>query len=121
MPEIAFVNAYVIHCELYGQMSVLEFKRHIIQGLLVRGRLATKRRGRPKQEESNVSPPNKRRKGFPVTNIRLQNKGAHWPQFVVQRERCEWCSMNKAQSTPHSCCSLCRVYLCMNEKSCFYI
>jgi dTDP-4-dehydrorhamnose reductase len=55
MPEIAFVNAYVFHCELYGQMSVLEFKRHIIQGLLVRGRVATKRRARPKQEESNVS------------------------------------------------------------------
>jgi hypothetical protein len=100
MLEIAFVNAYTIHCELYGHMSVLEFKRHVTQGLLVRGKVAPKRSRRPKQERSNVSPPpNKRRKDFSVSNdMRVQSKGAHRPEFAAERGRCEWCSVKKVQS-----------------------
>jgi hypothetical protein len=48
MTEIAFVNAYIIHCELYGKMSALELKLHVTQGLLVRGKVAPKKKRKTK-------------------------------------------------------------------------
>lgn len=66
--------------------------------------------------------PSKRRKSeySTIKDVRLGNRGIHWPTFVENRGRCEVCSLKKIQSKPHSKCSHCNVFLCVNEKkNCF--
>lgn len=54
------------------------------------------------------------------SEIRLSNRGNHWPKFVERRGRCEICSKRNIQSRPQSMCSLCNVFLCINNnKKCF--
>ena len=80
-----------------------------------------KQRGRP-SPAARLSLPAKRRKiGFSVTkDVRLQNVGVHWPEFVGSRGRCEVCSSKQIESRPHSNCTTCKVFLCCNEKTnCF--
>ena len=127
--EITLVNSYVIYSEVCGKTPFLQYKRMVAQGLLTKAKTCSKKRGRPKTENSpsatssHLSIQNKRRKaGFSVLkDIRNENRGAHWPEFVKNRGRCEYCSMQNKESRPHSKCSLCKVFLCVNErKNCFY-
>lgn len=121
--DITLVNSYVIYSDFNGRISFLQFKRMVTQGLLTKGKAVLKKRGRPKQETSPSSLVNKRRKkGFSLSNdIRTQNLGVHWPNFVANRGRCENCAMHNIESRPHSQCSHCKVFLCVNErKNCFY-
>lgn len=53
-------------------------------------------------------------------DVRLNNRGSHWPVFTPKRGRREECSLNEIQSKPTSKCLQCKVYLCVNERNdCF--
>lgn len=124
--EIAMINSYVCYCEIQDKIPLLEYKRRVTQGLLTMSKVPSKKRGRPRSDggEINELPLPKKRKtaNFSVSDdIRKQNKGAHWPIFVKNRGRCEFCASKKIESRPHSQCTLCKVFLCVNEKkNCFY-
>lgn len=125
--EIVLINAYVVYWEIYGRISLFDFKRHVTLGLLAKGKLPTKNKGRPRDSTTENSPfvtPPKcyKKKVSSVSNdIRLENRGAHWPEFVSRRGRCEFCASKKIQSKPYAKCVLCKVYLCINDKkNCFY-
>lgn len=118
--DIAFVNAYVVHGLIIEKSTVKDFRRSVAQGLMTMKNLTKKKRA----SKDNISSPcsNKRRKidFSTLKDVRLGNRGVHWPVFVERRGRCEVCSMNKVQSKPHSKCSHCDVFLCLNEKkNCF--
>lgn len=117
--DIAFVNAYIIHGNLFEKQSAKEFRRNVAMGLISRKSTTL---GRRKVSMENDPGPSKRRKTqYSVSkDMRLANRGIHWPQFVQNRGRCEVCSKNKIQSRPSTKCSHCQVFLCLNEKkNCF--
>lgn len=122
MFEITLVNAYVTFCDLNGKIPYKELKRKVAIGLLTLGKdphLSRRKRGRPRSTglELRESIPKRRKSAFSVPNdIRLQNVGAHWPEFVERRARCELCSSRQIESRPHSRCTICKVFMCCNEK-----
>ncbi|GBO08988.1 hypothetical protein AVEN_23389-1 [Araneus ventricosus] len=72
-------------------MSSLEYKRCITKGLLTKSKPQPKRKGRPKSSgDEQTFCAKKRRKGnLSVSNdVRLENRGCHWPTFVSNRGRC---------------------------------
>jgi hypothetical protein len=105
--DIMFVNSYVVYTTLFNKISVLEYRRSIVQGLLTKQSLKTK--NSPAQKHKN----NKRRKtGFSISrDVRTRNTGIHWPCFVKERARCKVCSSKAIESRPHSKCSYCNVFL----------
>jgi len=114
--DIMFVNSYVVYCSLFGKMSVLEYRRSVVQGLLTKQTLGKKRPST--QIDKNV----KRRKNqFSLPqDVRTGNRGIHWPTFVKERRRCEVCSSKQIESRPYSKCMHCNIHLCINEKkNCF--
>lgn len=118
--DIAFVNSYVIHGLIMEQIPVKEFRRSVTQGLMTMKDTNQKRKTSTDSITKGGS--SKRRKSdySTIKDVRLGNKGIHWPKFVENRGRCEVCSMKKIQSKPHSKCSHCNVFLCVNEKkNCF--
>ncbi|KAG5900222.1 hypothetical protein JTB14_008104 [Gonioctena quinquepunctata] len=113
--EITFVNAYVIYKKIRDEpkMTVLAFRREVVKGLCSKSP-----KFGMKLKSTNAGPtPKKRRYNYSVSDeIRLGNRGNHWPPFVERRGRCEMCSAQAIQSKPHSTCSTCGVFLCVNEK-----
>ncbi|KAL7644533.1 UNVERIFIED_CONTAM: hypothetical protein RMT77_004069 [Armadillidium vulgare] len=106
--DMAIINAYVIYCDVNAKIPLIDFRRNLAMGLVSKGIV---------NHHSN-----KRRKiSYSVPHdVRLSNKGTHWPIFVESRGRCEVCSSNKIQSRPYSICRACRVHLCVNNaKNCF--
>lgn len=102
--DITFVNAYVVYCNLFDHVTLLEFRRSIALGLI-----------------NSTLPKNslaKRRKmNYTTTaDVRLTNRGIHWINFEENGGRCEVCSKKKIQSRPHSKCATCNVFLCCNDK-----
>ena len=126
--DIAFVNSYVAFQSMHGKTPLLQFRRKVAVGLLTlaKPKPTVPKRGRPSSPGAAQAPPTKilkrRKSGYSVPDdVRLQNVGTHMPEFVAGRGRCEMCSMNKVESRPHSKCSTCKVFLCLNEKkNCFY-
>lgn len=135
--DICFVNAYVIYTQIFDKLPLLDFRRSLSLGLIVMNSLSTS-----KTKKNSSAPLKTKEKGrkrslsLPVSNnelikrrktnysvgkdVRLNNRGGHWPVFTPKRGRCEECSLNKIQSKPMSKCSQCKVYLCVNEKkNCF--
>ena len=114
------INAYVAYCKIESsKITTLEFRRLVAQTLITLAQ--PPKVGRP---ALSVTPPvsKKRRSSeFSVPkSIRLQNRGAHWVIYDKKRGRCEECQRNKVESRPHSLCSMCKVFLCCNEKkNCF--
>lgn len=118
--DIAFVNAYVIHGLSFEKTTVKDFRRSVAQGLMAMKDVGVKKR--ISRENPDSSGPSKRRKAnfSTLKDVRLGNRGRHWPKYVQNRGRCEVCSMQKTQSKPRTVCSLCNVYLCLNDKkNCF--
>lgn len=119
--DIAFVNAYVIHGLIFEKRTVKDFRRSVAQGLMTMKDVGVKKR--ISRENPDSSGPSKRRKASSystLSDVRLGNRGGHWPKYVQNRGRCEVCSMQKTQSKPRTVCSLCNVYLCLNDKkNCF--
>lgn len=97
MIDILFVNAYIIYKDLNGPMTLLEFRRIVVQGLINKKEQPTPVRGifqrKPKENKGQI---NKRRgKKCSVPNdVRFGNRGIHWIKYVDERGRCEVCSMN---------------------------
>lgn len=125
MIDILFVNAYIIYKDLNGPMTLLEFRRIVVQGLINKKEHPTPVRGlfqrKPKENKGHI---NKRRgKNWSVPNdVRFGNRGVHWIKYVDERGRCEVCSMSQIQSRPRSKCTHCGIFLCSNEKkNCFNI
>ena len=121
--DIAFVNSYVSYQSMHGKMPLLQYRRKVTMGLLTLGKpkASGKKRGRPSSPGAAQPPPSKslkrRKVGYSVgDDVRLQNIGCHMPEFVPQRGRCEVCSVNGVESRPHSKCTTCKIFLCMNEK-----
>lgn len=105
--DMAVVNSYIVHSNLNGQMPLLDFRRNLARGLLANCQI----RSLTKRRRISYSVP---------LDMRLQNRGAHWPLFTSSRKRCEVCSNKKIESRPYSICSLCNVHLCINkDKNCF--
>ncbi|XP_054259546.1 piggyBac transposable element-derived protein 3-like [Macrosteles quadrilineatus] len=122
--DIAFVNAYVLSCQLFDKMPVLECRRMIAKGLLAMQNPKQRKRSLELSSSSTSSSPIlKRRKStdFSVPkDVRCNNKGIHWVTFDQKRRRCEVCAKRKIQSRPYTKCSHCKVSLCVNEKkNCF--
>ncbi|GFN74555.1 PiggyBac transposable element-derived protein 3 [Plakobranchus ocellatus] len=117
------VNSFVVYNKIEEKsMPLLLFRRLVAQHLLTAARppqigrpLSTSRPGTPQ------NPLKRRKTDYSVSaDIRLTNRGVHWPVFVKKRGRCEVCSQNKVESRPHSQCSTYKVFLCCNEKKqCF--
>lgn len=97
MIDILFVNAYIIYKDLNGPMTLLEFRRIVVQGLINKKEQPTPVRGifqrKPKENKGQI---NKRRgKKCSVPNdVRFGNRGIHWIKYEDERGRCEVCSMN---------------------------
>jgi hypothetical protein len=121
--DIAFVNAYVINCHLNGKMPVLDFRRMVANGLISMQNTKQRKRSFDFNSSNGISSPvlKRRKADFSVPkDMRLTNKGIHWVKFDQKRGRCEVCAKRKIQSRPHSKCSHCKVFLCVNEKkNCF--
>jgi hypothetical protein len=116
------VNALVVYLKLEGKsVSVLEYRRAVAQALITRA--TPVKVGRPRSAASTPVPAKRRKSGHSVPKeIRLQNRGVHWVTYDKKRGRCEVCQRNEVQSRPHSKCSMCKVFLCCNErKNCFAI
>lgn len=108
--DMTIINAYVIYCDVNAKIPLTDFRRNLAMGLVSKGIV------------KHYS--NKRRKiSYSVPHdVRLSNKGTHWPIFVESRGRCEVCSSNKIHSRPYSICRACKVHLCVNNsKNCFLI
>lgn len=118
--EIAFVNAFVVYKKIKNEpkLNLLNFRREVSIGLCSK---APKREQIKRKSSASRPAPKKRRYNYSVSDeIRLGNRGNHWPHFDDRRGRCEMCSAQGIQSKPHSTCSLCGVFLCVNEKkNCF--
>lgn len=145
--DIAFVNSYIVYKKLNPEekVTLLDFRRGVSQGLMTynfHAEIKNKARhalsnlrltdnfgtNSPSPSSSNQSSrqnspvPTKRRKyNYSVNDdIRLGNRGSHWPVFTKERRRCEQCSSKCVESRPHSRCSTCKVWLCVSEKkNCF--
>lgn len=118
--DICFVNAFVIHNMMFPKMTVLEFRRSVAQGLIVRKPIG-RQKCLKRPSSSPLPHPKRGRNSYSVpVDVRIGNRGCHWPQFVKNRGRCEVCSLKKIESRPFSVCKMCRVHLCCNEKkNCF--
>jgi hypothetical protein len=85
------VNSFIIYSELHGRAPCLQFMRRATQGLQTRGTAPTKNWGRQKQDTSRctstVNPHEKRKGRLSVSSeIRLQNRGGRWPEFVSKSQ-----------------------------------
>ncbi|KAJ8931061.1 hypothetical protein NQ314_016090 [Rhamnusium bicolor] len=138
--DIVFVNSYVIYKKINpdNNVSLLEFRRGVSTGLMIksnakkrtldisngsRGAAPSSRSSASSRNNNSVNPPKRRKYNYSVSNdVRLGNRGAHWPIFGKDRRRCEQCSSMGVESRPHSKCSSCGVFLCSNEKkNCFLV
>lgn len=123
--DILFVNSYIIYNYLHpdDNMTVLQFRRCIAQGLMAKVAKQKKRSMSSISKSKSITPPQpkKGKTTWSVPNdVRLGNRGVHFVEFVDKRGRCEVCSMKKIESRPHSICSICKIHLCVNEKkNCF--
>lgn len=121
-----FVNAFVIYKERHEKIPHLEFRRQVVQGLLTEKEVPTTSRAhlfQKRKNSENIEVPTKRRgREFSVSkDVRMSNRGIHWPKFTGSRGRCEVCSFTyQLQSRPFSKCTTCNVFLCCNDKkNCF--
>lgn len=119
--DIAFVNAHIIHGLIMEKTSVIDFRRSVAQGLMSMKDIKDNKKRLSRDSVPSPGPSKRRKTGFStLKDVRLGNRGVHWPMFVPNRGRCEVCSMKKVQSKPHSKCSHCNIFLCINEKkNCF--
>jgi hypothetical protein len=51
----------------------------------------------------------------------MGNKGVNWLTFTTKRGCCEQCFSLGVESWPHSMCSHCSIYLCVNEKKDWFV
>jgi hypothetical protein len=103
--DMTMVNSFIVYCELVEKISVLEFTRSVVSGLLAH-----------KSPDSNQV--RKRRRVAP--DAATTNRGSHWPLFSDSRGRCSVCAKEKRESRPFSYCSFCKAFLCCNSKyNCF--
>ncbi|GFV08614.1 DDE_Tnp_1_7 domain-containing protein [Trichonephila clavipes] len=119
MLEMAYVNSYVAYKELRENIS-LEYKRCVTKGLFTKSKAQPKRKGRLKSNNNEqVFYANKRRKGnLSVSDdIRLENRGCHWPTFVSNRGRREFCALRNNQLKPHSKCTTCNSVFTLRGKN----
>lgn len=105
--DIAFVNSYVIYKKINpdDNISLLEFRRGVSTGLMIksntkkrtldissgsRGASPSSRSSASSRNNSSVNPSKRRKYNYSVSNdVRLGNRGAHWPIFGKDRRRCE--------------------------------
>lgn len=72
--DIVFVNAYVVCCELFGQIDVLEVRRSIALGLMSECGPASKRSICIKRTPPST-PSNRRKKALSIVkDVRLGNR-----------------------------------------------
>ncbi|CAG9568339.1 unnamed protein product [Danaus chrysippus] len=93
--DIVFVNAYVIHGLIMEQTTVKDFRRSVTQGLMTMKDASQKRK--TSTDNTAKGGPSKRRKSdySTIKDVRLGNRGIHWPTFVENRGRCEASIANK--------------------------
>ena len=88
--DIMFVNSYIVYCDLFEKITVLQFWN---------------------RRKNAFSMPG---------DVRTSNTGVHWPKFIEKRARCEVCSSKGVESRPFSICNHFKVHLCLNDKkNCF--
>ncbi|GBP21588.1 PiggyBac transposable element-derived protein 4 [Eumeta japonica] len=85
--DIAFVNAYVTHGLIMEQTTVKDFRRSVTQVLMTMKDASQKRK--TSTDNNAKGDPSKRRKSdySTIKDVRLGNRGIHWPTFVENRER----------------------------------
>ena len=112
-------NAFIVFCKINGtKPPSLEFRCQVCQSLITLGRPT--KVGRP-LSNPRLTTPKRRKSAFSTpASIRLEKVGVHLVIYDNNRGRYEVCSSKKIQSRPHSKCSMCKVFLCSNEKkNCF--
>ncbi|KAJ8890016.1 hypothetical protein PR048_009522 [Dryococelus australis] len=107
MVEITFVNAHVIHSQLFHKTAVAQgFMNKNISRLL-------KPKNMGRRKSTATEPPKRRTSSFSVPlDSHHGNRSSHWVTYAESRGRCEVCSENNIQSRPHSKCSLCGIFIC---------
>lgn len=130
MVDIAFVNSFVIYNYLNAneKKTLLDYRREVAQGLIIKKqKIIQAKRKRSTEKQPNTSwmtlQPKRGPNSWSVINdVRLGNRGTHFVEFGEKRGRCEVCSINQVESRPHSFYSMCKVFMCCNEKkNCFKI
>ena len=117
--DIAFVNSFLVYKEMGCEenLTLLDFRRGVSLGLMNRASQTKGKKRRSTSSDKNTMKTKRRKYNYSVCNdLRLGNRGNHWAVFVKERRRCEYCSAQGIQSKPHSKCSSCGVFLCLNEK-----
>jgi hypothetical protein len=120
-----FINSYVVYKQIHGSITLLDFLRSVTQGLLTIQELpiSNKRKFSLTPLNNNLTLKKRRGKKWSMSNeVRLTNRGIHWPKFVTNRGHCEVCAINATQSRLYSKCFHCGVFLCCNDKkNCFSV
>lgn len=99
--DIMFVNSYVIYKVVHGDISLLDFRRSVVQGLLTLRELPTSNKRHSTPKHINLASKKRRGKQWSVSkDVRLTKREIHWPRFVSNRGRCEVCAINGVQSRP---------------------
>lgn len=118
--DMAVCNAYVSYRENHS-MALLDFKRHVVQALVLSVSAKPSRNGRSPRSPRTVSNTKRRKTMESVSaDIRLKNHGIHWPRLREKRQRCEMCSLKGIERKPFTYCQACSVTLCISkETNCF--
>lgn len=121
--EIAFVNSYIVYCEVEEKITLLQYRRAVSCGLMnfkEEPHNKSLKRKSPSTPSPSVSVKRRGKMESVPKDVRLGNLGVHFPIFGNYRGRCEMCSLKQIQSRPYSKCSRCGVFLCCNDKkNCF--
>ncbi|KAG5898120.1 hypothetical protein JTB14_006332 [Gonioctena quinquepunctata] len=105
--DIAFVNTLYKKLNPEEHLTLLDFRRGVALGLMsqTNNPVTNKKRGSASSANPRNSPQNslvcaKRRKyNYSVSDdVRLSNRGVHWPIFTAKRGRCEQCSSVAVES-----------------------
>lgn len=103
------VNAWIIHREIGGQYSYLDFLTEICVSLI---------NASPDNDSLFEPPSTKRVKAADVpTNVR-HDKFDHWP-LLMDMKNAMRCKMDGCKKKTMFHCSKCQVFLCVNKNSCF--
>ena len=109
--DVALVNAHIIYQKLGKEISLIDFKIVIANGLI--GKYSNRQRSFPSSRPT-------KRKSFESTG---PSRGVgHIVTFQATRSRCHYCKDAGRDLKVFSYCETCGLYLCcMKERNCFFM
>lgn len=109
--DVALVNSHIVYQQLGNELSLLDFKIAVANGLI--GRYNNRKRTFP------TSRPNKRKALEPTVPKEVP---MHLPIFQQFRKRCHYCKGEGKDNKTFTFCEVCGLHLCcIKERNCFYL